>query len=69
MLCLVLFSIEARASEFSHLKLNPQFEQFLTGPKERPIRNKSLSPFGAKAINDSDAPYNIVAEKFRSSVF
>ncbi len=44
-LILTMMSVTAFASDFNHIKLSSQFEQYLTRPKL-----KSASPYGAKSL-------------------
>jgi len=50
MLLLLAFSYSAYSSEFTHIKLNPEFEQYLTQPKTKSNSLKSMS----KATNSVD---------------
>lgn len=50
MLLLLAFSYSAFSSEFTHIKLNPEFEQYLTQPKSKSNSLKSMS----KATNSVD---------------
>ena len=43
MLVLLAFSYSAYSSEFTHIKLNPEFEQYLTQPKSKSNSLKSMS--------------------------
>lgn len=62
MLVLSLCSFTAMASEFNHIKLNPQFEQYLTHPKMK-------SPLGAKSFAKSaDAADEDINFKVRSAL-
>lgn len=66
MLFLFTIGLETQASEFTHIKLNPEFEQYLTQPK---MKSATLSVrsvgVGAKGIVD---PSLEMLGKFRSSI-
>lgn len=67
MLFLFLFSIGANAGEFSHIKLNPQFEEVITRPRQKnAVTTHSLQ---AKGLVDQEANDQAVMERFRSAVY
>jgi hypothetical protein len=67
MLFLCLYSFPTTASEFSHLKLKPQFKELITRPKAMVRKHFSLS--AKSSVVDSSTSEDVVAKKFRSAVF
>lgn len=51
MLLLLAFSYSAYSSEFTHIKLNPEFEQYLTQPKSKSNSQKSMSQKSAVSMD------------------
>lgn len=55
MLLLGLFATNAFATQFTHIKLNPQFERYLTGTKMKSAGTKSMALSTASAAEKSAA--------------
>lgn len=55
MLLLLSFSFSAYSSEFTHIKLNPEFEHYLTAPKKKSNLSKTLTHKSLSAVASGEA--------------
>jgi hypothetical protein len=70
MLLISSLSVPIFAAEFNHIKLNPQFEQYLTQPKMKSLspQMKSLSASSSMEALSAPAPLNDFSQQIKSSL-